>query len=161
MNDLSVVRHNLEKVVQSLLKAHGGKIVAVALFGSAARGEEYARSDMDFLVVVRGLPQSLERRYLLYKPVHIALNEEAEKFTDVTLIDIDESEILDEKLDVSPLLMNMAWDAKLIYDPEGKLKTFVNGVKRLIEAAGLERYGTEDGKYGWKPKAGRLRKVEV
>lgn len=150
-----------EKAVQSLLQAHGSRIVAVALFGSVARGEEDARSDMDFLVVVRDFPWSLERRYLLYEPVHRAVNEGTERKRDVTVIDVDESDILNDGLEVSPLLINIASDAKMIYDPEGILLGFVGKVKRLIEAAGLERYGTKEGKYGWKPRAGGLHEAEV
>lgn len=56
------VQRDLESVVQSLLHHYGRKIAAVALFGSAARGEEDERSDLDFLVIVRGLPWRLERR---------------------------------------------------------------------------------------------------
>lgn len=155
------VQRDLEGVVQSLLRNYGRKIAAVSLFGSAARGEEDERSDLDFLVIVRGLPWSLERRHLLYQPIYDALNKGTEKFRDVTVIDVDESDIFNERLEVSPLLMNIASDAKIIYDPEGRLQSFVDDVKRLIEAAGLERYKTGEGKYGWKPVSGRLHKAEV
>jgi len=146
-------------VVQSLLREHGGKIVGIALFGSAARGEGKERSDLDFLVVVREWPWSLERRRLLYKPIYDAVNRGAERIRDATVIDVDEKDIMDEELEVNPLLLNIAWDSKVLYDPGGE--RFVGKVKELIDAAGLERYRTGEGKYGWKPKSGPLRKVEV
>ena len=154
---MNVTQSDLEKVVQGLLRVHGSKIISVALFGNAARGEEDERSDMNFIVVVRELPSSLERRYLLYEPIYEALNKGAEDIRDITILDVDESDIFNDKLEVGPLLMNIAWDAKIIYDPEGKLLKFVNTVKRLVEAAGLDRYKTNESKYGWKPKAGGLR----
>jgi len=148
-------------VVHSLLREHGSKIVGVALFGSTARGEGKERSDLDFLVVVREWPWSLERRRLLYKPIYDAVNRDAERIRDATVIDVDEKDIMTEELEVTPLLLNIAWESKVLYDPEGKLAKFVGRVKELIDAAGLERYRTGEGKYGWKPRSGLLRKVEV
>jgi len=152
---------SFKEVVQSLIGEHGSKIVGVALFGSAARGEGNERSDLDFLVVVREWPWSLERRRLLYKPIYDAVNGGAETIRDATVIDVDEKDVMNDELEVTPLLLNIAWDAKVLYDPEGKLARFVGKVKKLIDAAGLERYRTGEGKYGWKPKSGLLRKVEV
>jgi predicted nucleotidyltransferase len=50
------------QVVENLRDRFSDHLVAVALFGSAARGEAGERSDLDFLVVLRGIPKNLERR---------------------------------------------------------------------------------------------------
>ena len=126
-------------------------LLAVALFGSAARCEADERSDLDFLVVLRGIPKDLQRRYEVYKPIHEA----------VTVIDLDEELITNKDVEVTPLMLNIASDAVILYDPEGKLASFVEHVLKLIQVAGLERYRTRDGKYGWKPKDGVLRAVEA
>jgi len=150
-----------ETAVKKLRDRFNDKLVAVALFGSAARGEAGGRSDLDFLVVLRGLPWSLSRRYLAYRPIYEAVNLQAEKTADVTVIDVDEEFITDEKAEITSLMLNIAWDAIILYDPENKLSSFLNRVRRLVEAAGLERYRTPEGKYGWKPKCGRLQPVEA
>ncbi len=150
-----------QAVVENLRKRFSDSLVAVALFGSAARNEAKERSDFDFLVILRGIPKSLERRYQVYRPIHDALTAQSSRTTDITVIDLDEEFITDENAEITSLMLNIASDAAILYDPEGKLASFLEGVRRLIRAAGLERYRTKDGKYGWKPKEGVLRPVEA
>jgi hypothetical protein len=67
----------------------------------------------------------------------------------VTIIDFYLGELLKENLEATPLLVNMAADAIIIYDEDGLLKSFIEKTRRLIEKAKLKRYRTIDGKYGW------------
>ena len=61
------VREAGDIAVKSLLNRFEMDLEAVVLFGSSARGEATELSDLDFFVVVRGLPHSpLERRRLVY-----------------------------------------------------------------------------------------------
>ena len=151
----------LDAVVDRLLKRFSGHLVAVALFGSAARGEATKESDLDFLVVLRGVPKSLERRYEVYRPIRDALTMQSPKVRDVTAIDLDEEFINDEDAEITPLMLNIASDATILYDPKGRLKSFLRRVQRLIEVGRLERYRTKDGKYGWRSKRGALQAVEA
>ncbi len=130
------------------------------MFGSVARGEADERSDLDFLVVLRGIPKSLERRYQVYKPIHDATIQTG-RGRDITVIDLDDEFIRNEDVEITPLMLNVASDATVLYDREGELASFLERVRKLIEIAGLERYKTKDGKYGWKPKHGVLRIVEA
>lgn len=148
-------------VVENLRDRFSDHLVAVALFGSAARGEAGERSDLDFLVVLRGIPKSLQRRYQVYKPIHDAVALQSRQVRDTTVIDLDEEFIKDEDVEITPMMLNIAADAIMLYDPEGRLASFIERVRRLIQVAGLERYRTKDGKYGWKPRDGVLRAVEA
>lgn len=150
-----------ETVINNLHDKFVDHLVAVALFGSAARGEAGERSDLDFLVVLRGIPKTLQRRYEVYKPIHDAVIAQSGRTSDVTVIDLDEEFIENDDVEITSLMLNIAFDANVIYDPDGKLATFLARVRKLIDAAGLERYRTRDGKYGWKPKDGVLRAVEA
>lgn len=151
----------LDPVVQKLREEFSNHLVAVALFGSAARGEAADRSDLDFLVVLRAVPKSLERRYQVYRPIHDAATTQLGKMTDITVIDLDEEFITNEDAEITSLMLNLAADAIILYDPQGQLASYFARIRRLIEVAGLERYRTKDGKYGWKPKHGALRMVEA
>lgn len=135
--------------------------MAVALFGSAARGEASARSDLDFLVVLQGIPKSLGRRYEVYKPIHDAVAERARRGLDITVIDLDEEFIKKEDAEIGSLMLNIASDAVIMHDTCRELALFLERIRNLIQIAGLERYSTKDGKYGWKPKKGVLREVEA
>ncbi len=147
-------------VVRKLQEEFGHRLVAVAMFGSAARGEGNERSDLDFLVVLRQIPKSLDRRSQVYKPIRDATIQ-AGRGRDITVIDLDEEFIMDENAEVTPFMLNIASDAMVLYDREGELASFLERVRRLIEIAGLERYKCKDGKYGWKPKQGILRVVDA
>ena len=148
-------------VVKNLRGRFSDHLVAVGLFGSAARGEAVERSDLDFLVVLRGIPKSMERRYQVYKPIHDAVATQSRQVRDTTVIELDEEFIKDEDVEITPMMLNIAADAIILYDPEGRLASFIERVRRLIQVAGLERYRTKDGKYGWKPRDGVLRAVEA
>jgi len=148
-------------VVDKLRERFSEHLVAMALFGSAARGEATERSDLDFLVILRGIPKSLERRREVYKPIRDAVAGQHNQVKDITVIDVDEEFIKDEDAEITSLMLNIAADAVILYDPKGELATFLRSVHRLIEAAGLERYRTSDGSYGWKPRQGILQTVEV
>ncbi len=151
----------LQSVIENLGNRFSDRLVAVALFGSAARNEAKERSDLDFLVVLRGIPKTLQRRYQVYKPIHDTLTAQSSHTRDITVIDLDEDFITNEDAEITSLMLNIATDAAILYDPEGKLASFLERVRRLIRAAGLERYRTKDGRYGWKPKDGVLRAVEA
>lgn len=144
----------LGRAVEELLRELGDRVVAVALFGSRARGEADAGSDYDFLVVVRGL-RGLGRRFRIYDPLRRVLK------TDVTVLDVDESKVFREDLTIDPLLLNIAWDAVVLYDPTGRLDRLFKRIRMAVKEAGLIRYRTKDGKYGWKPAKGGLKTIEV
>jgi len=151
----------LDAVVDRLREGFSGHLVAVALFGSVARGEAAEGSDLDFLVVLHGVPKSLERRYQVYRPIRDALTMQSRKVRDVTAIDLDEEFINDEDAEITPLMLNIASDATILYDPKGQLASFLRRIQRLIEVGGLERYRTKDGKHGWRSKRGVLEIVEA
>jgi predicted nucleotidyltransferase len=141
------------KACENLVKRLGDRVVAVALFGSRARGEASERSDFDFFVVVRDFDEK-DRRFKIYHCLHSVVKR------DVTVIDIDEDELFREDLKIDSLLLNIIWDSVILYDPTGRLRELFERVKGAVKDK-LERYRTRDGKYGWKPKSGELGVIEV
>jgi predicted nucleotidyltransferase len=141
------------KACENLVKRLGDRVVAVALFGSRARGEASERSDFDFFVVVRDFDER-DRRFKIYHCLHSVVKR------DVTVIDIDEDELFREDLKIDSLLLNIIWDSVILYDPTGRLRELFERVKGAVKDK-LERYRTRDGKYGWKPKSGELGVIEV
>ncbi|KPV64823.1 MAG: Nucleotidyltransferase domain protein [Candidatus Bathyarchaeota archaeon BA1] len=146
----------VKEAVNRLIEGLGDRVVAVALFGSLARSESSERSDIDLLVVVRGMRRGMERRFTIYDIVHKMVRR------DVTIIDVDEEELFKEDIEVPPLLINIAWDALVLHDPSGRLSQLFERVRTIVNKLNLDRYKTQDGKYGWKSsKPGRLKPVEV
>ena len=138
---------------EELVRRLGDRVAAVALFGSVARGEHSERSDFDFLVVVRDF-RDRDRRFKIYDALYSVLRR------DITLIDVDEDSIFREDLVVTPLLLNIAWDGIVLYDPSGRLTRLFERIRRAVQGR-LQRYRTRDGKYGWKPVKGDLGPIEV
>ena len=137
---------------EELVKKLGDKIVAVALFGSWARGEASEKSDVDFFVVVKNFDGS--RRFKIYDCLQGVLKR------DVTVIDVDENELFKEDLKIGSLLLNIAWDSIILYDPTGRLRELFERIKNAVRDK-LERYRTKNGKYGWKSKAKEFTIIEV
>ena len=138
---------------EKLVKEFSSKIVAVSLFGSWARGEASERSDVDFFVVVRNFDEK-NRKFKIYDCLQRVMKR------DVTVIDVDEERLFREDLSINSLLLNIAWDSIILYDPSGRLKELFERIRRAA-AEKLERYRTRDGKYGWKPKTEEFVAIEV
>jgi predicted nucleotidyltransferase len=148
------VEEGLKEACRELAGRFGEKLRGLVLFGSWAREEAGDFSDVDVLVVVDGIPSGRSRRFQLYNIIRKHVGR------DVTLIDMDGRELLREDLEVTPLLLNIAYDGVVLYDRDGKLTALLKTVKKLIEKAGLKRYKLKNGSYGWKGE-GKLKVVEV
>jgi len=132
--------------VRSLRERFGDRLQAVVLFGSHAREEAAKLSDVDFFIVVRGLPTDpVERRLDVYD----SLTPIVRRFRiDVSVIEMDEREI---GKSLTPLLVNIAHEGLILYDKNGRIATFFERLREAVKRAGLVRFRTSDGKYGWRP----------
>jgi predicted nucleotidyltransferase len=139
------IREAGDIAVKSLLNRFGDDLEAVVLFGSSARGEASELSDLDFFVVVQGLPRELlERRRVVYD----ALTPVAKKFrVSIGVIETDKEEL---GKTITPLLLNIAHDGVILYDREGNVVSLFERLREALKRAGFVRYRTQDGKYGWK-----------
>jgi len=132
--------------VRSLRERFGDRLQAVVLFGSHAREEAAKLSDVDFFIVARGLPTNpVERRLDVYD----GLTAVVRRFRiDVSVIEMDEREI---SKSLTPLLVNIAHEGLILYDRDGRIATFFERLREAVKRAGLVRFRTSDGKYGWRP----------
>ncbi|RLE96241.1 MAG: hypothetical protein DRJ57_05835 [Thermoprotei archaeon] len=141
----------LRKASEALRARYGGRVVAVGLFGSVARGEAGERSDVDVLVIVRDWPRGLERRRQLYRILHSYLG------GDVTLIDVDYEvaiELAEGRRPLYSTMLNILYDCVVVYDPEGVLARLREAALRIVEEYGLIR--VKHGRaYYWARKDGR------
>lgn len=140
---------------QELKSALGDAYAGLMLFGSWARGEAEEGSDVDVLVVLRGVG-GLRVRGEVYSVLakHVG--------KPLTLVDVDLDEVSRGDLEVTPLLLNTLYDGIVVYDEFGVLGSLKRKVVELVEKARLVRYRTPDGKYGWKRADGKpLEAVEV
>ncbi len=140
----------LEEIIQLLKNASiklreefNDEFVGLALFGSWARGEACEESDVDILIVLRNI-----KGFNVRGRIYTMLSREVKK--PLTLIDVRVDELVEREYEVTPLMLNILYDAVIIYDPEGILKMLVKRCRTLIKKANLERYRLPNGKYGWR-----------
>jgi len=145
---LGEIIKRLKSASKNLKEAFGEAYVGLLLFGSYARGEASDRSDVDVLVVMRGL-KGLKVRGDVYSILakHVG--------RPLTLIDVDLADISRDDLEVTPLLLNALYDGVIVYDRFGVLERLKLKTIELIRKANLMRYRTPDGKYGWKRANGK------
>lgn len=145
---LGEIIKRLKSASKNLKEAFGEAYVGLLLFGSYARGEASDRSDVDVLVVMRGL-KGLKVRGDVYGILakHVG--------RPLTLIDVDLADISRDDLEVTPLLLNALYDGVIVYDGFGVLERLKLKTIELIRKANLVRYRTPDGKYGWKRANGK------
>ena len=138
----------LSEACEELSRLLGEEFVGLALFGSWARGEAGEKGDVDVFVALRSL-RGMDIRSMVYRTIARRVKRA------LTLVDMRLDEITSDDAVLTPLLINVVADAVVVWDPSGVLHEFVEKGRELIKKAGLVRYKTPDGKYGWKREDGR------
>jgi predicted nucleotidyltransferase len=137
--DIELLKNQLENLNEPYVKA-------ILLFGSRARGEFNERSDIDLLVLHENceIKDPVLRRRYLYNLIRKAIGKE---FEGITIIDMEFENFL-KPVEINALLLNIYWDAIIVYDKTSMLHSFLEHVKDKIEKSGLKRI--KDGKaYRW------------
>lgn len=139
LKDVELLRGRLRCVKEPYVKA-------VLLFGSRARGESGVRSDVDLLVLHKGcrVEDAVMRRRHLYNLLWEVIGEE---FEDITLFDMDLESFL-KPVEINSLLLNVYWDAVVVYDKTGTVESFLRSVREKIVKSGLKRVRDEKA-YHW------------
>ena len=117
------------------------RLVAVALFGSVARGTANEHSDIDLFVVIRDLPPGAFRRREVVGPVRDALLPELEKLWQEGIY-ADFVEVLrtpEEAGRFHFLYLDMVDEAVLLYDQDHFLTDRLARVRARLEELGATR----------------------
>ena len=131
----------LERLVAELKTRYGERLVACAVFGSVGRGTPRYDSDIDVLIVARGLPRGRLRRVEEFLPVENQL-ESALKVDEPERSSIALSPIFKTPEEVeagSPLFLDMVEDAKILYDPDRFLTEYLAKLRARLRELGARR----------------------
>lgn len=132
---------DVERVV-ALLKEHFGEtLIAMALFGSAARGEATATSDLDVFAIIEGLPARHFKRCTLLND--LVLPHVPRRVTVVAKTTREFTETF------PPLYLDLGLDAQMLYDSDGFLSERLARIRQIIRQAGLRRL-RQDGDFAWR-----------
>lgn len=109
----------------------GERLVAVALYGSHARGQAREDSDIDLFLVVRDLPRDpVERARLLRMPL-MGLGPAPLSLNAVTPEDFS--------ADIAPLDLDLALDAVILHGPTSFLARKLARLREILAEARLRR----------------------
>jgi predicted nucleotidyltransferase len=137
------LRADVERYVNLLRERFGADLVSVVVFGSWARGEARPGSDLDLLVVARGLPPSRLERRRIFSRLASAVSE---KFADMAVPILLTPE---EAARVKPFYLGMLSGHTILWD-EGRFFTGVlDRLRARLAELGSRRYVDEDGYEFW------------
>lgn len=130
-----------EKYVQVARETLGENLTSVVLFGSVARGEAHARSDIDLFLVARALPKGAFRRRELLEPVRARLEPELAELWKMGIY-ADFSELLrteEEARRFHGLYLDMTEEAVVLYDRGGFFAGVLERVRGKLRELGAQR----------------------
>jgi hypothetical protein len=155
-----------EEYVRATRKFFGDRLVSICFFGSVARGEAKADSDIDVLVIATGLPIDVGLRFRETAGIHETLRRSNEyrrlrqrgrsAFVSDLFLSPDETKAH------PPILLDLTDDAFISYDQNDFLKSVLQDIKLRLEDLGARKIKAQKGHY-WilKPNARPDEVIEV
>lgn len=120
-----------DRVVAILKENLGENLVGVALFGSVARGDTSARSDVDIFAIIENLPAKHFKRCTMLNSLVLPRVQHQ-----VTIV----AKTREEFLSAFPsLYLDLGLDGKVLYDRDGFLSERLAMIRKIIRQAGLRR----------------------
>jgi predicted nucleotidyltransferase len=142
---------DLARYVDVLAARFGADLISVVVFGSQARGEAKPESDVDVLIVIRGLPRNRFARYS-------GLRDLARQVSDTFAQDIAPILLAPEEAErVKPYYLGMLSGHMILYDRDGFFAAVLKRLRGRLAELGSRRYVDKDGyeywdlKPDWKP----------
>ena len=142
MQDLSrTLQHQAERYAQVAQEVLGDNLISVVLFGSVARGEAQANSDIDLLVICRELPTGVFRRREVLEPVRERLQEVLDRLWEQGIY-ADFTEVIktmEEAEKTHLLYLDMTEEARILLDRDGFFARVLDRVRGRLRELGAQR----------------------
>ncbi|MEM3574882.1 MAG: nucleotidyltransferase domain-containing protein [Candidatus Bathyarchaeia archaeon] len=142
----------LVKEYASMLKdSLGNRLRSVCLFGSVARGDFEAGSDVDLLIVVEGLPEDVGNRHSMFRDLRarIASSKAARGIRELGYsAAASEIYLTPEEVEKHPpIMLDIVEDGIIIYDRDGFLRKVLEDIRAKLRELGARRMKIGKGWY--------------
>ena len=139
----------LADLTEACRRHYGGRLRAVAVYGSVGRGTPRSDSDVDLLIVADGLPDGRFPRVEDFLSVEEALAPRLESARGAGLHP-ELSPIFKTRAELArgtPLLLDMTEDARILYDPDRCLAEALDRLRKRLRELGSRRIWRGDAWY--------------
>lgn len=138
----------LQTFIALLEREWGQDFISLVLFGSRARGAATPTSDIDLLVVKKGLPRSrLDRPPIVFRLVRTLSEGFAHRISTILLTP-------EEAMVTKPYYLDMVEEAVILFDREGFFKGVLERLRDRMQELGSRRVRDSAGNPYWILKPG-------
>lgn len=132
--EISVDMTRILNRLTSLCKEHyGERLISLVVFGSVGRGTARPDSDIDFLLVVKNLPNGRMARVREFSAIEAALD--IKGHLELSPVFKTPEEIAEG----SPLLLDMVEDARVLFDRQGFFQRTMENLKERLQRLNARR----------------------
>ena len=137
------IARELERFVEVARARWAQDLISVVLFGSWARGEARAESDIDVLVIREGFPKSrLDRHMELFEVAKAVSRDFASRVSVVPLTP-------EEARETKPFYLGMVTACSILYDAGDFFRNLLRRLDDRLKALGAQRRTDKDGFEYW------------
>lgn len=127
--------------VKVLAESLGNSLVSAVLFGSVARSEAGALSDIDLLIVAENLPTSRLARQAVLQEADLRVEDDLRRLRREGIF-VDVKPILKtpaEARQITPLYFDLVEDGRILFDRRGFFVAILKRLRRSLKALGARR----------------------
>jgi predicted nucleotidyltransferase len=129
------------QVLDAAKTVYGGRLVSVVVYGSVARGTMRFDSDIDLLIVARGLPKGQSRRRVEFREVERLVEPEMHRLAGLGVTtELSVVFKTPEEVEIgSPLFFDMVEDARILFDENGAFSKRLDRLRKRMAELGAKR----------------------
>lgn len=137
------------RLLSEIRSLYGERLISVAVYGSVARGTQRFDSDIDILIIAKGLPNGRMKRVREFE----AIEDRIEPFLkSLQKVEINTylSPIIkspEEAAEGSPLFLDMVEDARILFDRDGFFSMILERLRKRLKELGAKRIWRGDAWY--------------